>query len=162
MHDRQPVVEKFQHGEAAEDPMQDHPIDSGDAKPFDPRALVFAPENNGENDDEQAEDSGYDAMGVFIRDAADHRRVDAAVGERPIGDREGGVFRGNESASAEEDDRPGDYEQREFVDTRVIRRFHEFRAQSRKTDYSAPAAAMFGLPILNRGEFSTDGIAWQE
>jgi hypothetical protein len=96
-------------------------------------------------------------VGVLKGDSADHRRGDAAVGERPIGDREGGVFRGNESASTEEDDRPGDYEQRKFVDTRVIRRFHEFRAQSRKTDYSAPAAAMFGLPILNRGEFSTRG-----
>src|SRR5258708_1940415 len=165
MHDRQPVVEKFQHGEAAEDALQDHPTDSGGAKPFDPRALVFAPENNGENDDEQAEDSGYDAMGVLKGDSADHRRGGAARGGGPIRGGgggglmrgEGGVFRGNESASTEEDDGPGDYEQRKFVDTRVIRRFHEFRAQSRKTDYSAPAAAMFGLPILNRGECSTRG-----
>jgi hypothetical protein len=99
---------------------------------------------------------------VFIRDAADHGRGDAAVGERPVGDGKGGVFGGNERAGTEEEDRPGDYEQRIFVDTRVIRRFHEFRAPSRNKDYSAPTAAMFGLLILNRGEFSTDGEERQE
>src|SRR5258708_25637976 len=97
MHDRQPVVEKFQHGEAAEDALQDYPADSGDAKPFDPRALVFAPENNGENDDEQAEDSGYDTMGVLKGDSADHRRGDAALGERAIGGRPGRGLRRHES-----------------------------------------------------------------
>src|SRR5258708_39738532 len=119
MHDRQPVVEKFQQGGAAEDALQDYPADSGDAKPFDPRALVFAPENNGENDDEQAEDSSYDAMGVFKGDSADHRRGEAGVGGRPIGEREGGGVREKETASKGEDDGPGDHEQRKISDTRT-------------------------------------------
>jgi len=65
----QPVVEKFQHGEAAEDALQDHPRRQRQT----PSHLTHGRSSlrqrtNGENDDEQAEDSGYDAVGVLKGD----------------------------------------------------------------------------------------------
>src|SRR5580692_3358178 len=52
MHHGEPVVEKFEHREPAENSLEDYSAHSRDPEPFDPGAFVFAPEDDGESDDE--------------------------------------------------------------------------------------------------------------
>ena len=105
VHDREPVVEKFENREAAENALEDHAAKRGEAEILHPGTFVVAPEEEGKNNDEKAEAGGDEAVGMLECDAADHRRIQSAVGERPVGDGESGVFGSDEGAGGEENRR---------------------------------------------------------
>lgn len=128
MKDGKPVVEELENGEPSENALENHATDSGMAEIADRGTFVVAPEKSGQDDDEKTQGGGDEAMRMFEGDAAHHRRVKGAVGERPIGDSESSVFRGHEGACGEEHGRPSDNEQGELVYTWMISGFHEFRA----------------------------------
>ena len=72
---------------------------------------------------------------MFEGDTADHGRVEGAVGERPIGDGQSGVFGGHQGTSREQHGGPSDNEQGELMYARMIGGFHGFRAPIPKTAF---------------------------
>ena len=132
VHDRKPVVQKFENGEATEDSLKNHATESGEAELLHPGALFVTPEEEGKNDDQEAQTRGDETVGVFERDAADHRGIQGAVGERPIGDGKSGVFGGDERTGGEENGRVENDEEGVFVNARMVRSHHEFRAPNPK------------------------------
>jgi hypothetical protein len=126
--DGKPVVEELEDGEPSENALENHATESSKAEIANRGTLIVAPQENGQDDDEKTQGGGDEAMRMFESDAAHHRRVEGAVGKRPIGDSESGVFGGNEGTGGEEHGRPSDNEQGELVYTWMIGGFHEFRA----------------------------------
>ncbi len=71
VHDREPVVQQLDDGEATEDALKDRPVHSA-KKPrrFEPGALFVFPEQAGQDDDEHAENGGDDAVRVLVEGSA--------------------------------------------------------------------------------------------
>ncbi len=69
VHDRQPVVEKLEDGEAAEDALEDYAAEGKKAERTEPGSFVFFPEEYGKNGDEYAEDDSNEAVGMLVEGA---------------------------------------------------------------------------------------------
>lgn len=146
VHDREPVAEKLENGEATEDALEDDATDSDKAQFLEPGAFVVTPEKIGEEDDPDAENGAENAMGMFNTGTAveqTERWEESAEGGGPIRDRKSGVVGSHESASGEEHGRPSDYEQGVFVNARMKLSHHEFRAPNTKTFAKSLIKRMF-------------------
>src|SRR5580658_4728492 len=89
------LEEKDRH--ATKQALRDHNRERDEAYAAHPAARLAHGEPDGENDGERADECCDHSMAVLEHDSADERGNESAVGQRPIGNGETGVFRGDES-----------------------------------------------------------------
>jgi len=86
------------YGDAAENTLSHDKRQGGPSQIPHPGTRFPAPRPDGENDGENADESGDHAMAVLVHDSADHGRPQRTVGKRPIGDGQASVIAGDEGA----------------------------------------------------------------
>ena len=103
------------HRQAAENPLRDDGPERDPAQKPDPPPRL-APGEPHREDDRQDPDGRRDhAVAVLVTDAADHRRHQAAVGERPIGHRQPRLGGGHETTGEDQAERGYGRQNREPV-----------------------------------------------
>ena len=91
---------RVQDGDAAQDALNDHQSESGQAQLAHPRTAIGRPGPNGEHDRQQAREFGHHAVSVFELHSADHGRHAIERAERgwPIRHRKARVVAGDQRA----------------------------------------------------------------
>ena len=83
--------------------MHEDAADGGPAEPAEELVRLEELQRERLQDDQEADRSGDEAVAGLVQDAADHRREEHAVGERPVGNGEAGAGRRHHRAGEDQE-----------------------------------------------------------
>ena len=97
------VRQQEDHRQSAEDALGDHGADGAPAERAHEALPLAALQPDRLHDGEEADRRGDHAVAVLVEDAADHRREDLSVRQRPVGDGEAGAGRRHHRAGEDQE-----------------------------------------------------------